>query len=84
MSPSHKGFWGSLGLVMLLAGCDAPEDIMPTAPPGAVIPRTPPEGDNPAQAQGEAAGVTRRLGEGSKPAAYTPASPTAKADRVGR
>ena len=80
MSPSYKGFWGSLGLVMLLAGCDTPEDIMPTTPPGAVIPRTPPEGENRAQAQGEAASVTRKLGEGNKPAAYTPASPTAKGE----
>jgi FKBP-type peptidyl-prolyl cis-trans isomerase len=65
---------------MLLAGCDVPEDIMPTTPPGAVIPRTSSDGDNPAQAQGETAGVTRKLGEGNKPAAYTPASPTAKGE----
>ena len=80
MSPSYKGFWGSLGLLMLLAGCDTPEDIMPTTPPGAVIPRTPPEGENRAQAQGEAAVVTRKLGEGNKQASYTPASPTAKGE----
>jgi FKBP-type peptidyl-prolyl cis-trans isomerase len=65
---------------MLVSGCDAPEDIMPTTPPGAVIPRTPPDADNPAQAQGEAASVTRKLGEGNKPARYTSASATAKGE----
>lgn len=80
MSPSYKGFWGSLGLLLLLSGCDTPEDIMPTAPPGAVIPRTPPEGEIPAQAQGETPGVLRKRGESNKPAAYTPALPTAKGE----
>src|SRR6516165_10295396 len=49
------GFWGCLGLT--LAGCEEPEQIVPTVPPGAIIPREAPDKDNPAEAQGEAAAV---------------------------
>jgi FKBP-type peptidyl-prolyl cis-trans isomerase len=55
---------------------------MPTNPPGAIIPRTPPDSDNPAQAQGESvAFAARSSGDSStKPAPYTPALPTAKGE----
>jgi FKBP-type peptidyl-prolyl cis-trans isomerase len=55
---------------------------MPTTPPGAVIPRTPPDADNPAQAQGESAVLASKpTGEGkAKTPAYTPAPPTAKGE----
>ncbi len=69
-----------LGMALILVGCDAPDDIVPTTPPGAVIPRTPPDSNNPAQAQGEAAVLAGKTsGEASK-AAYTPALPTAKGE----
>jgi FKBP-type peptidyl-prolyl cis-trans isomerase len=71
---------GCLGLTLILVGCDAPEDITPTSPPGTVLPRTPPDANNPAQAQGESAVATSIQGESSKTPAYTPALPTAKGE----
>ena len=55
---------------------------MPTTPPGTVFPRTPPDTDNPAQAQGESVALAPKAGTDSsvKPAAYTPALPTAKGE----
>jgi FKBP-type peptidyl-prolyl cis-trans isomerase len=82
MRPRHRVIWGTLGLALLVAGCEAPEEIMPTTPPGAVIPRTPPDADNPAQAQGETIALTPKApGESTaKPIAYTPSLPTAKGE----
>jgi FKBP-type peptidyl-prolyl cis-trans isomerase len=78
----HRVIWGTLGLTLMTAGCEAPEEILPTTPPGAVIPRTPPDADNPAQAQGETIAVSPKAsGESStKPVPYTPATPTAKGE----
>jgi FKBP-type peptidyl-prolyl cis-trans isomerase len=74
------GFWGCLGLT--LAGCEEPEQIVPTTPPGAIIPRESPDKDNPAEAQGESIAVApNSTGDSSrKPPAYTPAEPTAKGE----
>lgn len=72
---------GCLGLALLLVGCDAPEEILPTSPPGTVLPRTPPDSNDPAQAQGESALVAPKPGgESGKAPAYTPALPTAKGE----
>lgn len=72
---------GCLGLALILVGCDAPEEIMPTTPPGTVIPRTAPDSNDPAQAQGESAVLAPKTsGESGKAAAYTPALPTAKGE----
>ncbi len=72
---------GCLGLAIILVGCDAPDDIVPTSPPGIVRPRTAPDANDPAQAQGEAAVMTPKApGESGKAAAYTPALPTAKGE----
>jgi len=74
------GFWGCVGLT--LAGCEEPEQIVATAPPGAIIPREAPDKDNPAEAQGEAvAFAPKPAGDASRKApAYTPAEPTAKGE----
>ena len=74
------GFWGCLGLT--LAGCEEPEQIVPTVPPGAVIPREAPDKDHPAEAQGESVAVAPKpIGDASRKApAYTPAEPTAKGE----
>ncbi len=70
-----------LVLTVMLAGCDAPEDIVPTTPPGAVIPRTAPDNNDPAQAKGETAILsTKASGESSKTPALAPALPTAKGE----
>jgi len=66
---------------LILIGCDAPDDIVPTSPPGIVLPRTAPDSKDPAQAQGETAILTPKTpGESGKAAAYTPALPTAKGE----
>jgi len=79
MRPRQCGIWGYLGIVVAMAGCEPPDDIVPTTPPGAIIPRTPPDADNPAQAQGESAVSTSKpTGEAKKAPAYTPALPTEK------
>jgi len=82
MSSWQLGTRGCLGLVLILVGCDAPEDITPTTPPGTVIPRTPPDSNDPAQAQGESIAYTPKSTAegGNKPAPYTPAPPTAKGE----
>lgn len=81
MKPRACVIWGCLGIALSLVGCDAPDDIVPTTPPGAVIPRTPPDADNPAEAQGEVAAVTTPVGTPKpKTPAYTPAPPTAKGE----
>src|SRR5262245_36124433 len=73
------GILGALGFV--LAGCEEPEQLIPVVPPGAVIPREPPDKDNPAQAQGEPISVTPKTTDTTtKSATYTPASPTAKGE----
>jgi FKBP-type peptidyl-prolyl cis-trans isomerase len=74
------GICGCLGFV--LAGCEEPEQVVPVAPPGAVIPRTPPDKDDPAQAQGETVSVSPKpAGESTaKSTTYTPATPTAKGE----
>ena len=54
---------------------------MPTAPPGTVLPRTAPDANDPAQAQGEAAVITAKGSpESGKTPAYSPALPTAKGE----
>jgi FKBP-type peptidyl-prolyl cis-trans isomerase len=82
MWTGHRLIWGTLGLGVAILGCEAPEEILPTTPPGAVIPRTPPDSDNPAQAQGESIALAPKTpGETStKPISYTPATPTAKGE----
>jgi FKBP-type peptidyl-prolyl cis-trans isomerase len=74
------GFWGCLGLT--LAGCEEPEQIVPTTPPGAIITREAPDKDNPAEAQGESIALApKSTGDASRKAlAYTPAEPTAKGE----
>jgi FKBP-type peptidyl-prolyl cis-trans isomerase len=73
------GILGCLGIV--LTGCDEPEQLVPVAPPGAVIPRTPPDKDNPAQAQGETISVSPKITDTTaKSTTYTPAAPTAKGE----
>src|SRR3954453_2295323 len=73
------GILGCLGI--MLAGCEVPEQMVPVAPPGAVIPRTPPDKDNPAQAQGETISVSPKISDTTaKSATYTPAAPTAKGE----
>ena len=58
---------GCLGLALILVGCDAPEEIMPTSPPGTVLPRTAPDSKDPAQAQGESAVIAPKAsGESGK------------------
>jgi len=71
---------GILGVLLslILSGCEAPTDIVPVTPPGAVIPRHSPDPD-PAQAQGEmAAPLLQTETQPVKPVEYTPAPPTAK------
>jgi FKBP-type peptidyl-prolyl cis-trans isomerase len=68
-------------LALTQTGCEEPEQIVPTTPPGAVIPRTPPEGEGPAEALGEALTSNPQTSkEGSRPAPYSPALPTAKGE----
>jgi FKBP-type peptidyl-prolyl cis-trans isomerase len=71
---------GILGVT--LAGCGEPEQLVPITPPGAIIPREPPDKDNPAQAQGESIAVApRQTGESTKKSVlYDPAKPTAKGE----
>ncbi len=69
---------GCLGSALILVGCDAPEEIMPTSPPGTVLPRTAPDSNDPAQARGESAVIAPKASAESGKAAYTPAHPTAK------
>src|SRR3954466_15275277 len=78
----YWGIFGSLGLALSQTACDAPEQIVPTTPPGTVIPRPTPEGDDVAQAQGEVPVATAKVAtEASKKAAvYVPAPPTAKGE----
>ena len=79
----YWGILGSLGLALSQTACDAPEQIVPTTPPGAVIPRTRSRG------RGGRAGPGRdadRGHQGQRPRrprrlpAYTPALPTAKGE----
>jgi len=63
-----------------LVGCEDPGEIVPTAPPGAIIPRTSPDPD-PAQAQGEmAAPAIKSESAPVEAIEYTPAPPTAKGE----
>jgi FKBP-type peptidyl-prolyl cis-trans isomerase len=80
MNRWQLGFWGCLGLT--LAGCEEPEQIVPTTPPGAIIPRESPDKDHPAEAQGESIAVAPKpTGDaGNKAPAYTPAEPTGKGE----
>ncbi len=65
---------------LLLAGCEAPTDIVPVTPPGAVLPRESPDKD-PAQAQGEmAAPLLKTDTQPVEKVEYTPALPTAKGE----
>jgi len=69
---------GIVGLA--LSGCEAPSEIVPVTPPGAIIPRTSSDPD-PAQAQGEMAAPSRTTE--SPPAASLEsilAPPTAKGE----
>lgn len=69
------------GLVgVVLAGCDAPPDIMPIAPPGADVPVKAPDAE-PAVAQGETATpALQKSAPATKVVEYTPALPTAKGE----
>lgn len=80
MSSWHRLTRRCLVLTLMLAGCDAPEDIIPTTPPGAVIPRTAPDSNNPAQAKGETAVLTPQTPAEISKSAFTPALPTAKGE----
>jgi len=71
---------GCLGLALILVGCDAPEEIVPTSPPGTVLPRAAPDSKDPAQAQGESAVIAPKASGESGKASYTPALPTAKGE----
>jgi FKBP-type peptidyl-prolyl cis-trans isomerase len=69
-------------LSLCLIGCEAPTDIVPVTPPGAVIPRTSPDKE-PAQAQGEMAAPllnTESQTQAVEKVEYTPAPPTAKGE----
>jgi FKBP-type peptidyl-prolyl cis-trans isomerase len=74
------GILGCLGWAVV--GCEEPEQIVPVTPPGAVIPRIPPDKDDPAQAQGESiATAPKSAGEIIKKSAPPPlATPTAKGE----
>ncbi len=68
---------GSL-LGLAVCGCEEPQDIVPVAPPGAIIPRQSPDKE-PAAAQGEmAAPGLDSQSRTQKPGDYTPATPTMK------
>jgi FKBP-type peptidyl-prolyl cis-trans isomerase len=74
-----RGILGGL-FGLMLGGCEAPTDIVPVAPPGAVIPRVSPDVE-PAAAQGEmAAPLLQSETQAVKPVEYTPAPPTAKGE----
>jgi FKBP-type peptidyl-prolyl cis-trans isomerase len=86
MKSKRRGIVGQLTRVLpaglmgwLLFGCDAPPDMMPMAPPGAPVPRKPPD-EEPAQAQGEMAApaLANATAAAKKVVEYTPAPPTAK------
>jgi FKBP-type peptidyl-prolyl cis-trans isomerase len=88
MKSKRRGVAGRLTRVLpagllgwLLIGCDAPPDIMPIAPPGAPVPRKPPD-EEPAQAQGEMAApaLADETAKANKVVEYTPAPPTAKGE----
>lgn len=66
------GGWGVLALT--LTGCDTDQiQVVPVAPPGAIIPRTAPEGEEAAEAQGEAISTVRSDSRDAAPlAAPTP------------
>lgn len=76
----YLGFWGCLGLALTQTGCEPPEGITTATPPGAVIPRTPPEGETPPEALGEAAVASGKIQGDAAPKAVptAPALPTAK------
>ena len=80
----RRWYWmilGSMGLALSQPACDPPEQILPTNPPGAVIERTPPAGEEAAQAQGEVLAAAKPTGDAAKKApAYIPAAPTAKGE----
>jgi len=79
MKLRQLGFLGCLGF--MIVGCEEPQQVVPVAPPGAIIPRTPPDQDNPAQAQGETISVSPKMTESTaKSSTYTPAAPTAKGE----
>jgi FKBP-type peptidyl-prolyl cis-trans isomerase len=64
-------------LTMVVTGCEDPQ-IVPVAPPGAIIPRTSPD-ETPAVAQGEMIAPALAASTGTvKASDYTPATPTAK------
>lgn len=77
--PARLATTGLIGLV--LAGCDAPPNIAPIAPPGAPVPRKSPDAE-PAQAQGEmpAPPLEEAKAAGTKVVEYVPAAPTAKGE----
>ena len=75
----YLGFWGCLGLALAPMGCEPPEGITTATPPGAVIPRTPPPGDE-AEAIGEAGLASGKIqGDAAPKIEPMPAAlPTAK------
>jgi FKBP-type peptidyl-prolyl cis-trans isomerase len=64
---------------LVVSGCEAPTDIVPVTPPGAVIPRQSPDAE-PAAAQGEMASPLPPLPQQAGAAASIPAPPTAKGE----
>jgi FKBP-type peptidyl-prolyl cis-trans isomerase FkpA len=67
-------------VALALSGCEDPGEIVPVAPPGAVIPRQSPDTE-PFAAQGEmVAPLTPPKKDAAKPEDYTPAPPTAKGE----
>ncbi|MGO9462787.1 MAG: FKBP-type peptidyl-prolyl cis-trans isomerase [Isosphaeraceae bacterium] len=77
MSSWHVKVVGAF-LGLAVCGCEEPQDIVPVAPPGAVIPRPSPDSE-PASAQGEmAAPGLESQSHALKPGEYTPATPTTK------
>jgi FKBP-type peptidyl-prolyl cis-trans isomerase len=71
---------GLLAAALVLCGCDDVDHIVPVTPPGAVIPKTPPPGDE-AQAQGETAVPSMvKSPESTEAIEYTPSPPTAKGE----
>ena len=65
-------------VILALSGCEAPTDIVPVTPPGAILPRQSPDAE-PAAAQGEmAAPAIATESQPVKAIEYKPAAPTAK------
>ncbi|MGC8641160.1 MAG: FKBP-type peptidyl-prolyl cis-trans isomerase [Isosphaeraceae bacterium] len=78
----YLGFCGCLGLVLAQTGCEPPEGVTNATPPGTVFPKTPPPGEEPAEAIGEAGVASGKIQGDAAPKAepMPPALPTAKGE----